>query len=196
MVVADLGVRVVLAAAVALAAAGCGTTPQTGVAESPTSAPPSISSGAEPSAGPSRARRPVAAAGGVCKLLSYGLVAASTRVDFDTAAAGRNACALQVYGHAYPSLTLAVSATKADAKTFQKAVPPDGAPEVDGLGEAAYRAIGRTAGRAGPSAEVGWLNDGKIYILRYVFERGASRGQAGQMSARLVGLAKRIKPPS
>jgi hypothetical protein len=188
--------RLVLATAVALTAVGCGTTPQAQVSGSPTPTSPSVNSDAGPSAGPSRARRPVAAAGGVCRLFSYELVAATTKVDFDTAAAGRHACALQVYGHAYPSLTLAVSATKADAKTFQKAVPPDGAAQVDGLGKAAYRAVARPAVRTGPSAEVGWLSGGKIYILRYVFERGASQGQAAQMSVRLVGLANRVRPPS
>jgi hypothetical protein len=196
VVIADLAVRVGLAAAMALAVAGCGTSPEIGVAESPTSPSPSVVSDAEPPAGPSRARRPVAAAGGVCRLLSYELVVANTGADFDTAAARRGACALQVYGHGYPSLTLAVSDTKADAKTFQEAVPPDGAAEVDGLGKAAYRVASRSAGRAGPSAEVGWLTGGKIYIFRYTFERGAAPGQASRMTVRLVGLAKRLKTPS
>lgn len=191
-----LGLRVVIAATATLAVVGCGATPQTGVAQSPPPGSPLAGSSAEPSARPSNARRPVAAAGGVCKLLSYEVVVATTKVDFDTSAAGRNACALQVYGHAYPSLTLAASATKAGAKTFQTAVPPDGAAEVEGLGKAAYRVVGRPADRTGPSAEVGWLTDGKIYILRYVFERGASGGQAAQMSIRLISLAKRIRQPS
>lgn len=194
MVISDLAVRAGLVAVVTLAMAGCGTSPEIGVAESPAS--PSVSSDAGPSAGATRARRPVPAAGGVCRLLSYELVSATLRVDFDTAAATRGACALQVYGHAYPSLTLAVSTTKAGAKTFQDAVPPDGAAKVDGLGKAAYRVVGRSAGRAGPSAEVGWLTDGRIYILRYTFERGAAPGQASQMTVRLVGLAKRLKAPS
>lgn len=193
MVISDLAVRAGLVAVVTLAMAGCGTSPQIGVAEP--SASPSVSD-AQPSAGATRPKRPVAAAGGVCRLLSYELVSATIKVDFDTAAATRGACALQVYGHAYPSLTLAVSTTKAGAKTFQEAVPPDGAAKVDGLGKAAYRVVGRSAGRAGPSAEVGWLTDSRIYIFRYTFERGAAPGQASLMTVRLVGLAKRLKAPS
>lgn len=193
MVIERLVLGVMLAGV--LLAAGCGTSPDPGAQRSPSSAAPLTSSGAEPSADPSESRRPVAAAGGVCKLLSYQLVARSIGVEFDTAAGGRNACALQVYGHPYPSLTLAVSTTKADVKTFQEAVPPDGATRVSGLGKAAYRVAAKPSRRAGPSAEAGWLLDSKIYILRYTFERGVAQGQAGRMASRLVTLGKQIKPP-
>jgi hypothetical protein len=179
-----VGTAVVLAAL-----SGCGTTPQSDPSPSASSAAASSS----PKAEPSDTRRPIAAAGGLCKLLSYQQVDEATKVEFDYAAAGKSACALQVQGHDHPDLTLGASATKVKSDKFFSAFAPDGAKKVSGLGKAAYRAVGDATSKAGPTAEVGWLAGGKFYLLTYTFEPGASKGQAGQMATRLVTLAKGLK---
>ena len=172
--------------------AGCGTTPQLDSERRATSSPSAVADRARPS--PSDTRTPVANAGGVCELLSYQLVAETTGVDFDVAAAGPDgtSCALQVLGHEYPDLRLTSAATKADAESFAETIP-DGAAEVGDLGDAAYRVVLGGEDGSGPRAEVGWLSQGKIYILRYSFEPGASEGQAEQMSHNLVTLARRLR---
>ncbi|MGH3731049.1 MAG: hypothetical protein ACRDTU_20195 [Micromonosporaceae bacterium] len=181
-----------VAAATAIALAGCGTTPQAPKADS--------SGGASREAGrpnaeanPEDDRKPVADAGGMCKLLSYQVVADATDVEFDHAASADGACALQVLGHQHPDLTLAASDTEVKPKEFGETFAPDGAAEVGELGQAAYRTVGRPEGKAGPVAEVGWLVDKKVYLLRYTFEKGATSGQAKQMGRKLVGLAKVLK---
>ncbi|MGH3715179.1 MAG: hypothetical protein ACRDT4_17205 [Micromonosporaceae bacterium] len=174
-----------------LAVAGCGTTPQSGADGSPSGTASSPAATAQPR----DTRIPVAKAGGTCKLLSYQKVEAALAVDFDVAAAGKggNSCVLQVYGHEYPDLSLASSPTKADPKVFADKIAPDGAESVKGLGLAAYRVALAAEGKAGPSAEVGWLVKGKIYVLRYTFEKGASTGQATATAPKLIALAKQLK---
>ena len=186
---------VILAALGLVGLAGCGTTPQNPQERAASrSAAPSTTPSAS---APAPERRPVAASGGACKLLSYQLVADATGADFDVAAAGKHdkssTCVLQVYGHEYPDLALTITPTKADAKAFKESVAPDGAAEVGKLGKAAYRVVGNPEDKAGPSAEVGWLADGKILTLRYTYESGVSAQQAAQMSGSLVTLAKKIK---
>jgi hypothetical protein len=185
--------RLLVGTAIVLAfLSGCGTTPQATPSPSKpasNSAPPS----AVPKAGSSDTRRPVAAAGGLCKLLNYQQVADATGIDFDFAAAGKSACALQVQGHDHPDLTLGAGGTKVKSDQFFSAFAPDGAEKVSGLGKAAYRAVGDPKGKAGPTAEVGWLSGGKFYLLTYTFEPGAAKGQAGEMAVKLVTLAKGLK---
>lgn len=176
-----------------LASAGCGTTPQNSADDRPSAT--ASGSGSSPVAQPSDTRAPVAKAGRLCKLLSHSKVDAALEVSFDVAAAnkGGTSCVLQVRGHAYPDLMLTSSAAKVDAKLFNEKLTPDGSESVKGLGKAAYRVTGGAEGKAGPSAEVGWLVSGKIFVLRYTFEKGASEGQATTMTAKLVTLAKQLK---
>lgn len=177
--------------ALLLAVAGCGTTPENSAGNSPSG----TSASAAPTARASDTRVPVANAGGLCKLLSYPKVDGALEVIFDVAAAGKDgdSCVLQVYGHAYPDLTLTSTKTKLDAKGFSAEFAPDGAKSVKGLGKAAYQVAKDPSGKAGPSAEVGWLVKGKIYLLRYTFEKGSSPGQAAEMTTKLVTLAKQLK---
>lgn len=186
----------VLAVAGLLGLAACGATPQT-TAERSTSPSRSASPSAEAPSKAAEERIPVAEAGGVCKLLSYETAARGTGVEFDVAAAGKHqkssTCVLQVYGHAYPDLTLTVSPTKADTKHFYDNAAPDGAKRVDKLGEAAYRALIGQKGKAGPAAEVGWLADGSILTLRHTHESGVSADQARVTASKLVTLARQVQ---
>lgn len=133
----------------------------------------------------------------MCKLLSYEIAERATGVEFDIAAAGKHqkasTCVLQVYGHAYPDLTLTVSATDADAKHFYDNAAPDGAKRVDKLGEAAYQALIGAKGKAGPAAEVGWLADDSIVTLRHTHEAGVSDDQARVTASKLVTLARQVQ---
>ncbi|MGH3737812.1 MAG: hypothetical protein ACRDT6_19700, partial [Micromonosporaceae bacterium] len=178
--------------AVLLAVAGCGTTPENS-ADGPSKASQVGPSAAAPQ--PRDTRVPLAKLGAPCALLSYQQVDKALGVEFDIADAGKDgtSCALQVNGHVYPDLTLTSVATKADAKGFAEQHTPDGADTVKGLGQAGYRITRSPDKGSGPRAEVGWLAKGKIYVLRYTFEKGTSDSQAATMTTKLVALAKQLK---
>jgi hypothetical protein len=146
---------------------------------------------------PSAQPTPASAAGGSCQLLDYGAVQQATGILFAVAASTTNgnaqSCALQGLYTDYPDLLLSVAPTKADAKTFGKAVPST-ASTVSGLGQAAYsRPVGGD-GAAGPGVEVDWLGkNAKLLTLRYTFPAGTAAATAKALTPKLVALAKAIE---
>jgi hypothetical protein len=151
----------------------------------------------EPPARPLATQWPASVAGGACQLLDYASIEAAINVRFDVAAASQRGktltCVVQHSDASKPDLTLAVTATTADAAVFRSTMVPDKAQKVGGLGTAAYRvrvAAGRTQG---PGVEVGWLSASKrLLTLRFTFPPGADSGAVDDMSNGLVDLAKQV----
>lgn len=148
-------------------------------------------------AAPVATQWPAAAAGGACQLLDYASIEAAIKVRFDVAAASQqgktSTCVVQHSDASRPDLTLAVTATSADAAVFRSTMVPDKAQKVSGLGKAAYRA--RIAGnkKQGPGVEVGWLSASKrLLVLRFTFPPGAGGGEVDAISTGLVNLAKQV----
>jgi hypothetical protein len=140
---------------------------------------------------------PASVAGGACQLLDYATIETAIEVRFDVAAASRQGktltCAVQHSDASRPDLTLAVTATTADAAIFRGTMVPDKAQQVDGLGKAAYRLRIARSKTQGPGVEVGWLSASKrLLVLRFTFPPGAEAGEVNAVSTGLVNLAKRV----
>lgn len=148
--------------------------------------------------GPTTTRDPAAAAaGGVCRLLTFDTVEKATGIRFDVAAAGKQGksqtCVIRSERAIKPDLTLAVSRTSIDLAGFKADVVPRGAKMVKGLGQAGYQGV-TTPKEYGPAAEVGWLTkDGQLAVLRYHLPAGQGRTVANEISVKLVTLAKQLQ---
>jgi hypothetical protein len=151
---------------------------------------------------PSPTRLPAGTAGGACYLLDYDVVEQLVGTSFDVAAASEAndtfTCVLQQAKEAsYPDLTLAVSATDADANTFRSTVQPKGAAPVSELGKIGYSVTQSPAADAGASVEVGWLSgNSRILILRYRFPATATPDDVTTLTPKLVALAKKVDQTS
>ena len=181
-----LGGRVLLVAAL-----GCVTTAAvTGCTEA-VADPPRV-------AAPVATEWPASVSGGACQLLDYAAIEAALKVRFDVAAASQQGktktCVLRHQQASHPELTLAVSATTADASVFKSTVMPSKAESVSGLGKAAYQAR-IAAGKAdGPGVEVGWLSGNKrLLSLRLIFPPEADAAEADAVATPLVQFAKTIE---
>jgi hypothetical protein len=146
---------------------------------------------------PSPTRQPAAEAGGACQLLDYDVIQAQLGVRFDIAASGNvdatYTCILQPAKSDLPDLSLAVTATQADASVFKTSVEPKGGATVSDLGKVAYSAPVAAGGGAGPGIEVGWLSGNqRLIILRYRGPDGAAAGDANALLPKMVALAKAI----
>jgi hypothetical protein len=164
------------------------------VAESTKLPQPSPSS---PAPTPTRSIAPAAAAGGVCRGLSYDAVAVAIGVRFDVAAASgglgsEQVCVLQRTGANAPDLTLSVLSTTSDAESFKLDFQPKGAKEIPGLGLAAYShaPAGGQAGR--PTVEVGWLTKKKLCTLTFTGTAATSSTTLQKLIPGLVKLAKAL----
>jgi hypothetical protein len=140
---------------------------------------------------------PASVAGGACQLLDYPTIEAATRVRFDVAAASQQGrtltCVVQHSDASRSDLTLAVTATTADAAVFGSTMVPEKAQRVSGLGKAAYKARLPATKTQGPSVEVGWLSaDQRLITLRFTFPPGAGTPEVDAMSSGLVDLAKKV----
>jgi hypothetical protein len=150
---------------------------------------------------PSPTRLPAGTAGGACYLLDYDVIEQIVGTSFDVAAASEAndtfTCVLQQAKDAsYPDLTLAVSATDADATTFKSTVQPKGAAPVTELGRIGY-SVTQSPAAAGPSVEVGWLSgNSRILILRYRFPATATPDEVNALTPKLVALAKKVDQTS
>ncbi|WP_281906289.1 hypothetical protein [Phytohabitans aurantiacus] len=152
---------------------------------------------APPAPAPVVATLPAASAGGVCGLLDYEAIEGALGTRFDVAAASTHkdtaTCMVQANGAPRPDLMLSVTETAADAATFTSEVAPDGAKSVKGLGKAAYRTARAASGKAGPTAEVGWLTaDKRLITLRYTCVSDEPKATAEELSVKLVELAKAV----
>jgi hypothetical protein len=151
---------------------------------------------------PSPTRLPAGTAGGACYLLDYDVIEQIVGTSFDVAAASEAndtfTCVLQQAKEAsYPDLTLAVSATDADATTFKSTVQPKGAAPVTELGKIGYSVSLPPAADAGPTVEVGWLSgNSRILILRYRFPATAAPDDVNALTPKLVALARKVDQTS
>jgi hypothetical protein len=151
---------------------------------------------------PSPVRLPAETAGGACYLLDYDVIEQIVGTSFDVAAASEAndtfTCVLQQAKDAsYPDLTLAVSATDADATTFKSTVQPKGAAPVTELGKIGYTVTLPPTADAGPTIEVGWLSgNSRILIVRYRFPATATPDDVGALTPKVVALAKKIDQTS
>jgi hypothetical protein len=146
---------------------------------------------------PTPSRGPAAAAGGACYLLEYDTIQQVLGASFDVAAASEAGetftCVLQAKGESFPDLTLAVTATGADAAVFTSAVQPKGAAPVPGLGKIGYTLTAPAGGGAGPGVEVGWLSgDGRILVLRYRCRATTGVADAGALAPKVIALARKV----
>lgn len=168
-------------AAAVLALAGCTGTPE------PAAVPP-VEVVAEPAA----------SAGGACILWDYGFIEEKIGVRFTVAASDSvddtSTCVVRTEGAEAPYLVLTVVATtKADAELFIDTVMPDRATRLKGLGKAGYRLVTTATKSAGPRVEVGWLSEAEqLQSLTFTFPKNADRAAVGDMTGRLVELAKAL----
>lgn len=174
------GVVVAVAAMVALLAGGCGG-----------------DAAADPGLEPIEPDWPAALPGGACTLLNYGTVEAAIGVRFTASAAAQanetDTCALTSDAGAFPDLILSVTPSEVDRASYVAAMPPPGSVAVAKLGQAAYRAVVPARGAAGPTVEVGWLSaNGRLMSLRFTFPPQTAQGDADELAARLVELAKTV----
>jgi hypothetical protein len=151
---------------------------------------------------PSPSRLPAGVAGGACYLLDYDVIEQVVGTSFDVAAASEAndtfTCVLQQAKDAsYPDLTLAVSATDADATAFKSTVQPKTAALVPELGKTGYNVTLPPAADAGPTIEVGWLSgNSRILILRYRFPATAAPDDVTGLTPKLVALARKVDQTS
>jgi hypothetical protein len=146
---------------------------------------------------PTPTRWPAAVAGGACYLLEYEIIEQVVGTSFDVAAASDTdetfTCVVQTKGESFPDLTLAVTATDADAAVFKSTMQPKGAAPVAGLGKIGYTLTTPAGGGAGPGIEVGWLSgNGRIMVLRYRFPATTGAADAGALAPKMVALAKKV----
>jgi hypothetical protein len=166
------------------------------------------------SASPARSVAPAAEAGGLCRRLNYGMVAAAVGVRFEIAAASgtsgsEQACVLQRIGVAAPDLTLAVipealaeeepadgdteaATVTSPAEAFRADFQPAGANAVTALGNAGYSQVTAAESGSGPRVEVGWLADDTVYLLSFTATRSTSPAAARKVLPGLVGLARQL----
>ncbi len=141
---------------------------------------------------------PAGAAGAACGLLDYGQVAKELGTTFDTAGGAEVdntvTCAVNQAGRAYPTLSLSLSATKADDLIFSiSAVPANSAP-VKGLGRAAYVLPIPAGDQHGPGLEYGWLSaKPRLGVVRYFFAPGATDAEVTALKPKLLVLAQRVE---
>jgi hypothetical protein len=155
-----------------------------------------LASGCE-EAGGRTSQWPAGAAGYACQLLEYDRVSAQLGITFDTAGGGKQdetfTCALTKGGDEFPYLTLAVTATTADAVIFTATFVPSGAAGLADLGAIAYQIRREPSGAAGPVTELGWLSTSKrLLVLRYTFAAAATAEDIDGFTPKLVGLAQQI----
>jgi hypothetical protein len=202
-------VPVLVAAALGVAACGGGGEPDAVSPGSPSGsasaspAPSAVSSSgsAAPSAGAPTAdtRRPAAAAGGACRLLTFATVERTLGTDFDVAAASGKAgatqtCVLQEVGATAPDVVLTVTpADGVTAETYRESYVPSGGAALGGVGEAGYRKIVTKGTAGGPRVEIGWLSgSGRVLTLAYTMARQDDPNHTGQVVERLVALGKQV----
>ena len=167
------------AAAGLLALAGCSS-------ETPSAAPPPVQV----------VQEPAASAGGACILWDFAFIEQEIGVAFTVAASGAvddtRTCVVRTEQSAVPYLTLSVvDSTRADAELFLDEMKPAKATELNGLGKAGYRLVGKSSGAAGPTVEVGWLSEAaQLQTLKFTFAKGAPKAAVDEMSTRLVDLAE------
>ena len=211
---------VVLVVLAALATVGCagrrapGTSPATAgpasagaPASASASASPSSSRAVSPSAAaspagaatPGATRPPAAAAGGVCRLLTFETVGRTVGTVFDVAASSgapgtSQTCVLQKVGSSAPDLVLTVTpAPGLTAAVFGESYVPAGGTALTGLGLEGYRLVTRTGTAGGPRVEVGWLSaSGRVLGLAYTLATDEDPSLTGQVVERLVVLGRGV----
>jgi hypothetical protein len=146
---------------------------------------------------PSPVRQPAAVAGGACQLLDYDVIEAQLGVRFDISASSTSdatyTCVVQPASAELPDLSLAVTASEADATIFKSTVAPKGGTPVSDLGKVAYSAGIPAGDGAGPGLEVGWLSGNqRLITLRYRGADGTAGGDVDALQPKLVALAKKI----
>jgi hypothetical protein len=178
-------------AGVAFASAGAAA----GCAAETEPAPPQAEAMLRPAPVPTT--RAASVAGGACALLDYAVIEKTVGVRFDIAANMRSAktdtCVVQAEARSLPDLSLAVTATTADAEIFGDEVVPADADGVKGLGAAAYKITYGPLKGAGASVEVGWLSKSKrLMVLRFTTAVGGDTKAAAALAPKLVALAKQV----
>ncbi len=141
---------------------------------------------------------PAGAAGVMCQLLEYDVVADKLGIRFDTAGGASQddtlTCALTQAGEDYPYLTLALTPSAIDTTIFASDATPAGAVAVPELGTAAYQLAVAAADPAGPAVEVCWLSTtGRMMIMRYAFDLSATGEDVETLTPKLLALAKQIE---
>jgi hypothetical protein len=77
------------------------------------------------------------------------------------------------------------------ARTFRESYVPGGATALDGIGQAAYRAVTRSGGV--PRVEIGWLSGSRsVLTLAYTFAADENPNLTGQVTERLIVLGKGV----
>jgi hypothetical protein len=144
-------------------------------------------------------RRPAAAAGGACRLLTFEAVERTLGTAFDVAAASGPAgatqtCVLQKIGATAPDLLLSVTPARGvTAKTYRESYVPSGGAALSAPGEAAYRRVVRGGTSGGPRVEVGWLSrSGRVLTLAYTLARQDDATHTAQLVEQLVALGERV----
>lgn len=139
---------------------------------------------------------PASAAGGLCRLLDFGVIEEITGTRFDVSAARTykktQTCVVQATGESRPDLSLSVTVTSADKAVFTAEMVPRGAKSVKGLGKAAYQLIVAPGKEHGAAVEIGWLGDKQLYRLRYTLAGGQEKAVAQELAPTLIELAKEL----
>ncbi|HEX5595243.1 MAG TPA: hypothetical protein VFX61_04340 [Micromonosporaceae bacterium] len=139
---------------------------------------------------------PASAAGGVCKLLDFGVIEEVTGAQFDVSAARSHkktqTCVVQTEATSWPDLLLSVTQTSADTAVFTAEMVPQGARTVKGIGKAAYQLTIAPGKVHGGAVEVAWLRDNRVFCLRHTFSKGTDKAAAEKFAPKLIELAKRL----
>jgi hypothetical protein len=154
----------------------------------PASVPPSV---------PARSVPPAASAGGLCRRLTFAMVASAVDQHFDIAASSGTAsaeqvCVLQRVGRTAPDFTLSVTPTTIDVESFRADYQPKGASEVAGLADAAYSVVAPAEAGAGPRVEVGWLTKKRLYLASYTAPPFTDVPVARRTVPGLLSLARQV----
>lgn len=140
---------------------------------------------------------PAAAAGGVCREISFDRVAAVTGIRFDIAgASGRpgdtQTCALQPLRGTVPDLVFSSIPVPEGltSEEYAAGYVPRSAAELDGIGRAGYSRIVTGVQGAGPRVEIGWWGTGRVYTLSVTTVRTTNRAAAAGLVPKLVALGR------
>jgi hypothetical protein len=179
----------VVAAAVAVALAGCQAANASAGTPQPAGSPSAPVSLGPPS--------PAALAGGACLLMDYDTVRKDLGVEFAVAAAadtsGSYTCLLRTATADLPDLVLAITSTDLTGAEFLADVQPSGATAVTDLGKVGYVQQIPAASGTGSAVEVGWLSgNDRLITMRYTSAKGTTAEQVAALVDRMVALARHV----
>ncbi|MCH7232658.1 hypothetical protein L0U85_17635 [Glycomyces sp. L485] len=141
-------------------------------------------------------------AGGACTLIDSATLNTVTGADFRYASGGpsedtdqENApdlatCAVQTAEGAYPDLTLFVTGTEVSVEVYEEELPED-AEGID-VGEAGYWIVHTEDTGAGPALEMGWIDGGDVFEMRYTAPEGTEAAEIEGLVEGITDLAAGI----